>query len=131
MCHATLILGAGKTSMVEALFRMEEYEGEIIIDGILTTTLGLHDLRKNISIIPQMPTLFSGTLRFNLDPFREKTDAEIWDSLNQVSNSKCFPQIFDITSSLRYLPVIHIALALSFHNKENVKFKNKINWQIS
>lgn len=80
------IIGAGKTSIVEALFRMEEFDGEIVIDGILTTSLGLHDLRKNISIIPQMPILFSGTLRFNLDPFRDVTDAEIWNSLYQVSN---------------------------------------------
>lgn len=80
----TNFLGAGKTSIIEALFRMEEYKGEIIIDGILSTTLGLHDLRKNISYIPQNPILFSGTLRFNLDPFCELSDAEAWNALNLV-----------------------------------------------
>lgn len=76
--------GAGKTSIIEALFRMEEYAGEILIDGILSTTLGLHDLRKNISYIPQNPILFSGTLRFNLDPTRDVTDGEVWNALDQV-----------------------------------------------
>ncbi|XP_037030674.1 probable multidrug resistance-associated protein lethal(2)03659 isoform X2 [Bradysia coprophila] len=76
--------GAGKSSIIEAIFRMQEYSGEIIIDGILTTTLGLHDLRKNISYIPQNPILFSATLRFNLDPFGEAADVELWNALNQV-----------------------------------------------
>lgn len=69
---------------------MEEYDGEVIIDGILSTTLGLHDLRKNISYIPQNPILFSGSLRFNLDPFFEITDAEIWNALDQVMNVHLF-----------------------------------------
>lgn len=64
---------------------MQEYSGEIIIDGIRTTTLGLHDLRKNISYIPQNPILFSATLRFNLDPFSEASDIELWSALNQVT----------------------------------------------
>lgn len=80
--------GAGKTSIIEALFRMEEYDGEIIIDGIRTTTLGLHDLRKNISYIPQNPILFSGSLRFNLDPFCEVSEAEIWNAVDQVTSPK-------------------------------------------
>lgn len=63
---------------------MEEYDGEVTIDGILTTTLGLHDLRKNVSYIPQNPMLFSRSLRFNLDPFGEVTDGEVWNALNQV-----------------------------------------------
>lgn len=45
--------GAGKSSIVQAIFRLAELDGEIIIDGIVTNTLGLHDLRKRISIIPQ------------------------------------------------------------------------------
>ncbi|XP_037038323.1 probable multidrug resistance-associated protein lethal(2)03659 isoform X2 [Bradysia coprophila] len=76
--------GAGKSSIVQAIFRLAELNGEIVIDGIATSTLGLHDLRKRISIIPQEPVLFSGTLRFNLDPFDEHTDGKIWDALEQV-----------------------------------------------
>lgn len=63
---------------------MAELSGEIIIDGVVTNTLGLHDLRKNISIIPQDPVLFSGTLRFNLDPFDEHSDRNVWNALEQV-----------------------------------------------
>lgn len=60
-------------------------DGIIEIDGIETNTLGLHDLRSKISIIPQDPVLFSGTLRFNLDPFAERSDEELWSALEQVT----------------------------------------------
>ncbi|KAJ6637208.1 putative multidrug resistance-associated protein lethal [Pseudolycoriella hygida] len=76
--------GAGKSSIIQAIFRLAELNGEILIDGISTNTLGLHDLRKKISIIPQDPVLFSGTLRLNLDPFNEHNDATLWDALEQV-----------------------------------------------
>lgn len=80
--------GAGKSSIVQAIFRLAESNGEILIDGIATNTLGLHDLRTKISIIPQDPVLFSGTLRFNLDPFDEHSDEKIWDALEQVQRRK-------------------------------------------
>ncbi|XP_051154775.1 ATP-binding cassette sub-family C member 4-like [Leptopilina boulardi] len=76
--------GAGKSSLINALFRLSYMEGEIYIDGIGISKLGLHDLRSKISIIPQEPLLFAGTLRENLDPFEEYTDDEIWDSLDEV-----------------------------------------------
>lgn len=76
--------GAGKSSIIQAMFRLAELDGVILIDGIDTNQLGLHDLRTKISIIPQDPVLFSGTLRFNLDPFDERTEEELWGALAQV-----------------------------------------------
>ncbi|CRK87082.1 CLUMA_CG000826, isoform A [Clunio marinus] len=76
--------GAGKSSIIQALFRMTKIEGKIDIDNIDTQSLTLHELRKNISIIPQDPVLFSGSLRSNLDPFDENKDEAIWSVLNQV-----------------------------------------------
>ncbi|PAV73684.1 hypothetical protein WR25_18845 isoform A [Diploscapter pachys] len=82
--------GAGKSSMTLALFRMiEAAEGRICIDGIDIAQLGLHDLRSRITIIPQDPVLFSGTLRFNLDPFGRHSDEEIWRAL-EMANLKPF-----------------------------------------
>lgn len=82
--------GAGKSSVTLALFRIiEPVEGRIDIDGINITDIGLHDLRGHLTIIPQDPVLFSGTLRFNLDPFRRHTDEEIWSAL-EMANLKAF-----------------------------------------
>lgn len=76
--------GAGKSSIVQSIFRLAHNEGQILIDGIDTASIGLHDLRKKVSIIPQDPILFSGTLRYNLDPFGERSDDEMWAALEQV-----------------------------------------------
>ncbi|XP_033334914.2 ATP-binding cassette sub-family C member 4 isoform X1 [Megalopta genalis] len=76
--------GAGKSSLISALFRLSDLEGVIEIDGVKTNEIGLHDLRSKISIIPQEPFLFSGTLRRNLDPFSSYNDDVLWKALEEV-----------------------------------------------
>ncbi|PPD68207.1 hypothetical protein GOBAR_DD34916 [Gossypium barbadense] len=77
--------GAGKSSMLNALFRIVELErGRILIDGCDIAKFGLMDLRKVLGIIPQAPVLFSGTVRFNLDPFSEHNDADLWEALERA-----------------------------------------------
>ena len=77
--------GAGKSSLTLAIFRgLEADEGKILIDGIDIGLIGLQDLRENITIVPQDPTLFTGTVRTNLDPFNLFTDEEIFAILRQV-----------------------------------------------
>jgi ATP-binding cassette, subfamily C (CFTR/MRP), member 1 len=77
--------GAGKSSVMSALFRLTELSGgSIKIDGIDIATVGLHDLRSRLAIIPQDPTLFRGTIRSNLDPFNEHSDLELWAALRKA-----------------------------------------------
>lgn len=76
--------GAGKSSLIAALFRLAENEGQIRVDGLDINKLGLHEVRSKISIIPQEPVLFSGTMRKNLDPFDEYPDHILWNALEEV-----------------------------------------------
>ncbi|CAG2116240.1 unnamed protein product, partial [Medioppia subpectinata] len=85
--------GAGKSSVISALFRMVEPTGRIVIDGVDTKRIGLHDLRRALAIIPQEPVVFSGTIRSNLDPFSEHSDTDIWSALESV-------QLQDVVSAI-------------------------------
>ncbi|KAL5503399.1 hypothetical protein EMCRGX_G010341 [Ephydatia muelleri] len=76
--------GAGKSSLIQMLFRMAEHTGNITIDGINVKDVGLHDLRSSMSIIPQDPVLFCGSLRYNIDPFEEYNDSDLWSALEQA-----------------------------------------------
>ena len=108
--------GAGKSSMASALFRLIDLnEGEIIIDNINIKTIGLHDLRHKLAIIPQViffvfiingsinlkfdfrfkdPIMFIGSLRMNLDPYDKYSDYELWNALDKV-NLKYFVENLD------------------------------------
>jgi ABC-type multidrug transport system fused ATPase/permease subunit len=90
--------GAGKSSLISALFRLAHLEGSIRIDSIDTSKLGLPYLRSCISIIPQEPVLFSATLRDNLDPFHNFPDDKLWRALEDVSCTEAFSFVFSIMS---------------------------------
>jgi ABC-type multidrug transport system fused ATPase/permease subunit len=78
--------GSGKSSLMVALFRIQELaEGKMFIDQLDISTVPLSVLRKKLGIIPQDPVMFSASVRFNLDPFREYPDAEIWSVLEAVN----------------------------------------------
>ena len=72
--------GSGKSTMIQVMFRIIEPAGGLILfDNIDITSVGLHDLRSKLGIIPQDPVLFEGTIRTNMDPLGVHTDEEIWE----------------------------------------------------
>ncbi|KAJ2655216.1 hypothetical protein IWW48_005649 [Coemansia sp. RSA 1200] len=77
--------GAGKSTMSLALLRfLEASKGKIVLDGVDISKIGLEDLRRNVTVIPQDPVLFNGTIRFNLDPFDEHPDELLWEALRRT-----------------------------------------------
>eukprot|EP00911_Craspedida_sp_UC1_P000184 UC1_evm1s144 len=76
--------GAGKSSLLYSLFRLTPSRGSIVLDGVDTGSVPLSTFRKHISVIPQDPLLFSGTIRSNLDPFNTHADADLWRALDLV-----------------------------------------------
>lgn len=78
--------GSGKSSIFSCLFRITEISnGSILIDGKDISTMGLKQLREAMTIVPQDPVQFNGTIRYNLDPMGTKSDPEIWDAIDRVS----------------------------------------------
>jgi ABC-type multidrug transport system fused ATPase/permease subunit len=109
--------GAGKSSLSLALFRLlESNDGEIIIDGINIKTMGLHELRQRMTIIPQDPVIFSGTLRLNLDPFEMHTDSELWYALEKV-------HLKDYVLSLENKLLFECS-----EGGENLRYSERLNW---
>ncbi len=77
--------GAGKSSLVSVLLRMAEANsGTISVGSVNLTSVGLHNIRKAISVVPQKAELFSGTLRYNIDPREHASDKAIWETLEKV-----------------------------------------------
>ncbi|CAB3237244.1 unnamed protein product [Arctia plantaginis] len=85
--------GAGKSSLISSLFRLAIVEGEVLIDGVDTSYIALQDLRSKISIIPQEPVLFSATVRYNLDPFNNYDDEQLWRALEGVDLKNAVPAL--------------------------------------
>jgi ABC-type multidrug transport system fused ATPase/permease subunit len=95
--------GCGKSSLIQALFRIVECDaGKILIDNREIKSIPLRMLREGLAIIPQDPTIFQGTLRFQLDPFIRHTDAELFSVLQMVSLEGYVSQL---TSGLNHLIV--------------------------
>nr|UCL51441.1 ABCC4 [Heliothis virescens] len=85
--------GAGKSSLISSLFRLAIVEGEVLIDDVDTSYLALQELRSKISIIPQEPVLFSATVRYNLDPFNNYDDEQLWQALEAVDLKAAVPAL--------------------------------------
>jgi ATP-binding cassette subfamily C (CFTR/MRP) protein 4 len=86
--------GAGKSSLITALLRLAPTRGIVKIDGQHTCALPLKVVRRAINLIPQDPTLFSGTVRCNLDPFDGSDDAALWSAIESAQLKPCIVALY-------------------------------------
>eukprot|EP00607_Mallomonas_marina_P004012 CAMPEP_0182437920 /NCGR_PEP_ID=MMETSP1167-20130531/85373_1 /TAXON_ID=2988 /ORGANISM="Mallomonas Sp, Strain CCMP3275" /LENGTH=313 /DNA_ID=CAMNT_0024631011 /DNA_START=1226 /DNA_END=2164 /DNA_ORIENTATION=+ len=115
--------GAGKSSLISALFRtVEPLPGsEVLVDGVNLLSLPLHTVRSNLAIVPQSPVLFNGSIRSNLDPFNTVTDEEIWEALEKVHMAEHVAQMSCLSSlpSVSYGSSSDMSLLHSDSDAEN------------
>lgn len=113
--------GAGKSSIISVLFRLYDYQGFIEIDGVNIKNISLECLRRNISLIPQDPVIFAGSIRENVDPLDTCLDKDIWRVLKNVQLHHLVPNldenILNITLSTGQKQLLCIARALLRNNK--------------